>query len=90
MSSWGINPESLIQGENTKDQTRKNFPFKNNPPNNDIRNWIHSKRRLTLVFHGTSKGNPSLVGFGGVTYTPEEETLVRYVWTIGQATNKIT
>ena len=52
-------------------------------------NWMKERRIVKLFFDGASKGNPQMVGGGGVIISTEGEIEIEYFWNIGNDSNNM-
>ena len=50
---------------------------------------MKERKMFKLFFDGASKGNPGMVGSGGVIIYPEGKIEVEYFWNIGTDSNNI-
>ena len=51
-------------------------------------NWMKERKIFKLFFDRSSKGNPGMVGEGGVIIFPEGKIEIEYYWNIGNDTKK--
>ena len=52
-------------------------------------NWLKERKIFKLFFDGASKGNPRMVGGGGVIICPEGKIEMKYYWNIGNDSNNM-
>ena len=54
---------------------------------NEFLLWRSKLKKSILFFYGASKGNPGLVGGGGVLLSDENSILATYAWGLGSMSN---
>ena len=55
--------------------------------NEKFQDWWRKQGEASIFFYGASKGNPGIVGAGGVIYSLNGSRKDRFSWGLGQRTN---
>ena len=75
--SSGLNPSKKLRLPSWHIRMRKD----------DLQNWRTKIRINSLFFDDASKGNPGILGAGGVIFDSKGNTQKEYAWGIGRETN---
>ena len=49
--------------------------------------WLQEQNSYSLFFDGASKGNPGVVGAGGILLDPRGQIEKNFAWGLGRKTN---
>ncbi len=64
-----------------------NLEWRRRDPEDSFTNWWRSKNLTTIFFDGASKGNPGIVGAGGVIYSSDGSSRECFCGGLGQKSN---
>jgi hypothetical protein len=85
--SWLGTPLKLVSNKKNSSQPRSNLEWRLRTPEQDFQKWWKNQGKVTLFFDGASKGNPRILGAGGVIYFPDGQSKDSFSWGLGKITN---